>query len=133
MATIQIEAQVPTDRLLKAVGQLSQSDLEQFVFQVITLRAQRQAPHLPQAEADLLLTINQGLPTELEARYNELIAKRQAETLTQNEHNELTRLTDQVEELETRRIQCLAELARLHQTTLAALMQTLGIREPTYA
>jgi hypothetical protein len=60
MPVVQVEAQLPTDELLRAVGQLNQADLEQFVSQVIALRAKRQAPSLPRAESELLLKINEG-------------------------------------------------------------------------
>jgi hypothetical protein len=133
MSTVRIEAQLPTDELLKAVGQLSQPELEQFVFQVIALRARRKAPSLPRAESELLLKINQGASPDVQKRYGELIAKRRAETLTPDEYNELLRLTEQTEALEARRVEYLAELARLRNTTLAALMKDFGIRKPAYA
>lgn len=128
-----IQAQLTTDELLKAVEQLSQSELDKFVFQVIGVQAQRKAPSLPQVEAELLLKINQGVPPEVQKRYEELIAKRQAETLAPDEYDELLRLTDQIENLEARRMEYLAELARLRKTSLTALMETLGIRTPAYA
>lgn len=133
MPMLQVEAQLPTDELLKAVGRLSSPDLEQFVFQVIALRAQRQAPGLPHAESELLLKINEGIPSDIQKRYNELIAKRQAEQLTIDEYTELLQLTQQVEKFETQRVEYLAELARLRGTSLTALMENLGIRPPTYA
>ena len=133
MSTVRVEAQLPTDELLKAVGQLSQPELEQFVFQVIALRARRKAPSLPRAESELLLKINQGASPDVQKRYGELIAKRRAETLTPDEYNELLRLTEQTEALEARRVEYLAELARLRNTTLAALMKDFGIRKPAYA
>jgi len=133
MPVVQVEAQLPTDELLKAVGQLNQSDLEQFVSQVIALRAKRQAPSLTQVESDLLLKINEGVPSGVQARYNELIAKRRAETLTPDEYEELLRLTRQVEKLETRRVEYLAKLARLRGTSMTALMKNLGIRPPAHA
>jgi len=133
MPVVQVEAQLPTDELLKAVGQLSQPDLEQFVFQVIALHAKRQAPSLPRAESELLLKINEGVPFDIQKRYNELIAKRQAETLTPDEYEELLQLTQQVERLEVRRVEYLAELARLRGTSLTALMENLGIRPSAYA
>jgi hypothetical protein len=133
MSTVRVEAQLPTDELLKAVGQLSQPELEQFVFQVIALRARRKAPSLPRAESELLLKINQGASPDVQKRYGELISKRRAETLTPDEYDELLRLTEQTEALEARRVEYLAELARLRDTTLAALMKDLGIRKPAYA
>ena len=133
MSTVRVEAQLPTDELLKAVGQLSQPELEQFVLQVIALRARRKAPSLPRAESELLLKINQGASPDVQKRYGKLIAKRRAETLTPDEYDELLRLTEQTEALEARRVEYLAELARLRNTTLAALMKDLGIRKPAYA
>lgn len=133
MPVVQVEAELSTDELLKAAEQLSQSELEQFVSQIITLKAQRRAPSLPQAEAELLLKINQGVPPEIQRRYDELIAKRQAESLTPNEYEELLRLTDEIEKLEARRVEYLVELARLRKTSLTELMKQLGIRPPDYA
>ena len=133
MATVQVEAQLSSSELLKAVGQLSQSELEQFVFQVIALQAQRKAPRLPRVEAQLLLKINQGVPPDIQPRYDELVTRRCAGTLTQSEHAELLRLTDRMEQMEAKRVEYLARLARLRKTSLTALMQDLNIRPPAYA
>jgi hypothetical protein len=158
MPTVQVEAQVSSEELLKAVGQLKHRDrariqslqvyseefltaigqlklpdLERFVSQVIALQAQRKAPVLPQAEAELLLRINQGIPADIQKRYDELIVKRRAETLTPDEHIELLRLTEKVEKIEAQRMKYLAELARLRRTSLTVLMKKLGIRTPAYA
>ena len=88
---------------------------------------------LREAEARLLQQINEGLPPEMWRRYNELIAKRQAETLTPDEHATLIALSDQIEDLNVRRVESLAELARLRQTSLSELMRQLGIKAPPYA
>ena len=132
MPIVQVEAELSTDELLRAAGQLSQPELEQLASQIIALRAQRQAPSLPQAEADLVLRINQGLPPEIQKRYDELLARRRAESLAPDEYDELLRLTDQIENLEARRMEYLAELARLRQTSLTKLMENLDIRPPAY-
>lgn len=91
------------------------------------------APYLPEREGRLLQQINEGLSPDMWRRYNELIAKRRAEILTPDEHAALIALSDQIEELNARRIECLAALARLRQTSLSALMQQLGITTPPYA
>jgi hypothetical protein len=133
MPTIQVEAQMSSNELLQAVGQLSLPELERFVSQVIALQAQRKAPSLPQAEAELLLRINQGVPQEVQKRYEELVAKRRAEILAPDERDELLRLTDQIEKLTVRRVEYLTELARLRRTSLTALMEDLDIQAPAYA
>ncbi len=107
MSTIQVEVQLSPKELLKAVEQLSLPDLERFVSEVLLLQAQRHAPSLPQTEAELLLKINRGIPVDMK-HYNELIAKRQAETLTPEEHSQLIQLTEQIERLEAKRIGYLA-------------------------
>ncbi|MBW4493206.1 MAG: STAS/SEC14 domain-containing protein [Oscillatoria princeps RMCB-10] len=132
MPTVQVEVHLSSEDLLKAVEQLSLPDLERFVSQVIALQAQRKAPNLPQAEAELLLKINHGIPSDTQQRYDEFIAKRQAETLTPEEHSELLHLTEQIEKLQAQRLEYLVELARLRQTSLAAVMENLGIHTPAY-
>lgn len=122
-----------SEELLEAVSQLSSSDLEQFISQVLELQAQRKAPSLPQAETKLLLKINQGIPSEVRRHYGELISKRQAEMLTPEEHNELLRLGEHVENLEAQRMESLMELACLRKTSLTILMEELGIQTPAYA
>ena len=131
MPTIQITMELPSDELLKAVEQLSLPDLEQFAQQIVRLLARRRAPVLPRREAELLLKINQSaLPVNLQARCDALVAKRREETLTPGEREELMHLTDQLGELNVHRLEYLAELARLRQTSLPALMEDLGIQVP---
>lgn len=133
MPKLQVEVQLSPEELLEAVNQLSQPDLERFVSQVLVLQAQRKATKLSQSEAELLVKINQGIPSDTQKYYNELIAKREAESLTSNEYKQLLQLTEQIEKLQAQRIENLAELARLRHTSLKALMENLGIQMPKYA
>ena len=132
MSTIKVEIQISSEDLLKAVEHLSQPELERFVSQVIALQAQRKATHLPPNEAELLLKINQGIPSNTQKWYDELIGKRDAETLTPDEHKELLHLTEQIEKLQAQRIEYLADLARIRGISLTRLMENLGIRTPVY-
>jgi hypothetical protein len=131
MTTIPIE--VSTEQLLRAVERLPPQDLEAFVAQVIALRAQRSAPHLSPEETALLRHINASLAPDLQRHFDELIAKRQAETISPNELQELVQLTEQIEEQDAQRLAALGDLARLRKMTIPALMDLLGIRAPTYA
>ncbi len=133
MPTIEVRSQVSLDELLSGVAQLETPELERFVFQVLTLRAQRVAPGLPQEEAGLLEQINQGLSPEAQQRYDNLTAKRRAETLTAEEHQELLILIDRIEGADAERAQSLSELARLRKVSVTTLMDALGIRPPDYA
>ena len=111
MPTIQVKAELTTNELLRAVQQLGKKELDQFVYQVVNLRAKQQAPSLPKAESELLRRINQGLPKEIREKYKILLEKRRDEELTPEEYKELLKLSDQVEKLEVRRVEYLAEIA----------------------
>ena len=89
-------------------------------------------PHLNVTEAHLLQQINLGLPQETWQQYYDLIAKRQAETLTSEEQIVLIAISDRIEELNVRRIENLVELAQLRQLPLPVLMQQLAIKVPSY-
>jgi len=128
-----VQAQLSFNDLLRGVEQLNSSDLKQFVSQVIAIQAQRQVPSMSRRESELLLKINQLVPYNIQKRYDELIAKRQAETLTSAEYQELLHMTEQIERLEVQRLEYLAELAKLRQTSLTELMDALGISPPQYA
>jgi uncharacterized protein (DUF1778 family) len=130
MPTVQVQAELSVDELIEAASQLSQSELEQFVAQVLALQARRKAPSLSQEETALLMRINSGLPAEVRRRYQELIDKRREERLTQNEYEELLRLTDTAEKRQAERLEALVELSRLRNVPLPELMQTLGIKQP---
>jgi hypothetical protein len=133
MPTITIQADVSTDVLLKAAEQLSATELRQFTSQVLALNAKRTAPCVTQEEAELLLHINARLPEDVERRYDELIAKRDAETLDHEEHAELLQLTKQVEAFDVARVEALSKLASHRGMTLSALMRQLEIAPPADA
>jgi len=133
MPTIQIKAQLSFDELLKTVEQFSSTELEQFVFRVFALHVQRKAPQLPNREFELLFKVNQKIPNNIQTNYDELIAKRQTETLTTEEYQQLLQLTEQIEQFEAIRIETMAELANLRQSSLTNLMKELNIQPPSYA
>lgn len=128
MPTVQLEAQLSPEQLLTAVGQLSTPELEAFAEHVSALHAERVAPRLPADEATLLQKINQGLPDDLQNRFDELVTRRRAETLTPNEHTELLALTERIEQMDARRLGHLVELSRLRKMPLKQLIEQLGLR-----
>lgn len=133
MPTIQVESQVSLDALLNGVEQLNTTDLENFANEVLAIRAKRRAPSLPRREGELLQQINQGLPAEQQQRFDDLTARRRAELLTSNEHGELLQLIDQIENMDVKRMQALAELAQLRNVPVRLLINQLGLRSPAYA
>jgi hypothetical protein len=124
MPTIQIE----TEQLLNAALQLPREELERFIARLNSLRVQVSAPVLSEKETELFRKINCGLPPADAARMKALIAKRQDETITDEELQELIGLTDESERLNVERMQALAELAQLRGVSLTEIMTQLGIK-----
>ncbi len=78
----------------------------------------------------LLLKINEGLPEEVQLRYNELLIKQSKEMITEAEHEELMQLAPQVEAKSVERMKHLVELAQLWQTTVDEVMKRLELKPP---
>ena len=133
MSMISVQSEVSLDAIIRGVEQLSTPDLEQLVDRVLTVRARRRAPSLSRKETDLLRKINQGLPISTQQRFDELTAKRRADTLNTDEHQELLQALDQIEQYDVKRLDALAELAQVRNVSIRVLMKDLGIHSPDYA
>jgi hypothetical protein len=118
------------DELLKAVDDLSATDVEQVFDRVLFVRARHRAPVATPEETTLLQEINQGIPPELNDRYETLLEKRDEETITETEYTELLALSEQIENLGVKRIEALSELAAMRQVLLPQLMKDMGIQSP---
>ncbi len=129
MSTAHSQTLSPDD-LLRAIDRLDESQLRPLVAQILYRTARRLAPVLERRESELLEAINRGLSAESEQRYRELIAERQAETLTPAALEELKSLTDQAETLQAERMAHLVALAQLRSVSLVDLIAELGI-EPS--
>jgi hypothetical protein len=99
---------------------------------VLALQAKCKAAPLSAVESGLLMRINQGLPSEICERLAVLRTKREDETITETEYAELTRLTDQAEELHAARMAALVELATLRGLPLPVLIDQLGLHFPEH-
>lgn len=121
--------------LIKQIADIQNEELLGRVRQLLKeaeneVKVSRKPPALSKEEAELLLKINEGLPEEVQDRYNELLSKQAEETITEAEHEELTRLVPQAEAKTAERMKYLVELARLWQTTVDEAMERLGIKPP---
>jgi hypothetical protein len=128
------------DELIAAANTLNEPDLDRVLHQIATLRARRKSPVLPEEESKLLLKINQPVPSDLRwsttdlrsSDYQVLLEKREAETLTDDEYSSLIELSQRIESIGAERLEALATLAQLRQTSLLELMKTLGIEPVSY-
>jgi hypothetical protein len=129
MTTIQFKSEVSIelDQLLAGVVQLDTPDLEQLLIQIQQVLAHRQNPSVPALELELLQKINQALPEEIQQKYNDLSAKMRSQTITAEEHQDLLKLIDVVEQADGDRLQHLIQLSQLRNISLTELMQQLQI------
>jgi hypothetical protein len=118
--------------LLQAASQLPPQELEDFVAEITAIYRQRQASARSPEEA-LIETIHRSLSPKLQARWDELIRKRDEASLIPIEYDELLELTEQVEELNVQRITALSTLAQSRGLDLRSMMQELNLPEPSYA
>lgn len=72
--------------------------------------------------------INQGLPEAVWREYDELISRRQEESLTMDEHARLLVLAEHIESAHIERLELMAKLAQLRQIPLETVMEQLGIK-----
>lgn len=117
----------PPPDLVRAATALDPDRFDALVGQLLRVRADRHAPRVGADEAALLARVSAGPPADLWGRYRELVAARQAGTLTPAAHDELVRLTDAVELHHADRVAALAELAALRRVPLAELADALGL------
>ncbi|MDP6353647.1 MAG: hypothetical protein QF473_00995 [Planctomycetota bacterium] len=88
------------------------------------------APRLTAEEARLLEEINRGPTTSEMEGYIALIRKRQSETITEDELDELRSFTQRMEELAVLRLKNLKKLAELRGVDVEGLMTELQIGPP---
>lgn len=134
MSRIELQPTIEIDLedILQGIAQLEVAELEKFTDRVMDLRASRRAPRLSKAETDLFLKINYSVPTEVRRRYDELNEKLHDEAISAEEHQEFLELVEQIKLSDAERLHSLIELARIRRTTVDALMDQLGIRQPAY-
>jgi hypothetical protein len=128
------QLELSPDELLNAVAQLDASELDSFTSRVLALRARRVAPLLPAEEEELVRRINALVPLpEAQRRFDLLVTRRRAKSLTPAEYEELLMLTEQIERNDADRLELLARLAQLRGVALRDVIQQLGLKPHAHA
>lgn len=135
MPSIQLKSDINIDlnEVLKAVTQLEIPDLENFVKQASTVLAQKKATSIPKIEADLLIKINEGIPFEIQHRYDMLHNKMTDSVISTAEHQELLNLAEQIEAKNAKTMEYLYELSQIRKVSLLTLIEQLKLNPPAYA
>jgi hypothetical protein len=133
MMTLTIE--IPSEMESRLRDEAARAGMDVTVFVAKTLEARlgssaNGANRLSREETELLEKINSAFSPETVHRYRDLVARRQAETLTPAEHDELIRLSDEIELANAARVAYVIELARLQRVPVDTLIQQLGIPIP---
>jgi hypothetical protein len=122
-----MNASLTAAEMLDNAARLDAHTLDQFVQKLIAMRARRRLDGPGAQESALLEKINRGLSAEQLQRFLHLQERREAETLTEAEHEELMTLIAAIEQLDAERVQYLGELAQLRKIPLRQLMDELGL------
>jgi hypothetical protein len=117
--------------LLQATRQLNLQELKEFSAQVAAIYQERQSDAVT-TEAPLLDVVHRSLSPQTQQRWNELLEKRDAASLSPSEYEELLQLTDEVEELNVQRMTALSQLAQARGVDLRTMMRQLNLPEPVY-
>jgi hypothetical protein len=115
------------DDILTGISELDTKDLENFMQKIGHLIARRKVASLPERESQLLMRINKAIPSTLQKRYEDLLARNRAESITPIEHEEFLKVIDKVEIKNAERLENLIELSRLRNISLDLLMRQLHL------
>ena len=132
--TIHLNVTSELERQLNQVARQMGLTPDTYIMRLLQQELQKRAApeRLSHEESVLLQQINASLSSIEWERYRALLEKREAETLIVSEQAELIAFSDQIEAANVRRMQAVAELARLRNTTLPALVASLGL-SPSHA
>jgi len=118
--------------IYQSLSILNVIELDQVMQEVLILRRKKLPSVLSQNETELLKKINTGAPSVIQKRYNFLVKKRNNETLTDEEYQELLELTTYMENLGVKRLEYLLELAKLRNLSLDEIVEQLQLKPRLY-
>ena len=113
-----------------SISDLNADDLEKVLSKVATFLARKKVPHLTKEEANLILKIHEGLPDDVESRYQELQSKLLQEEISDQEHQELLGLIKLSEQKANERLKYIIELSFLWDTSTDEVMERLDLKPP---
>jgi hypothetical protein len=122
-----MDNQISIGELLKGVGALSVRDFEEFFGKIQSLRAQKMPFSLNESEHKLLKQIQTVGFSAKQVRFNYLIARRDLHAITEKEHQELLKLTEEIEKNDTIRLKRMAKLAELKGISLPEVVRIFDL------
>jgi predicted O-linked N-acetylglucosamine transferase (SPINDLY family) len=128
MEEILIQSKIDTRSILHGMTQMPVQELETFLQEVSALIRRKKTEDKEGREGLLLEKINQTiLDKKKKERYQSLVIKLEADTISEIEHAEFTKLADLQEKLRNQRVKYLIELSQLRAVSLPQLMNSMGL------
>ncbi len=121
-----IQLDVTTENLLSAVAKMPEVDFNRFVEKARKMR--KVSGRISGKEADLLHKINTVFPTEKRLRYDSLYERFRSDDLSEKEHKELVKLSDEFEVLNVKRLEYVGKLASIRNQLLRDVINDLGLK-----
>ena len=107
---------------------LSSSQFEAFYHKLQKIRLQKTPNSIAKKEEKVLKKIHTPFAKKKNFRFNLLIAKRDTQSLSKEEYQELLELTEAFEKFELKRLKLLAKLADLRKISLPEVLNLYNIR-----
>ena len=120
--------QITIRELLDNVGQLSSYEFEEFFKKIQSLRLQKMPSDSVNEEDKLLKQIKAGVLSAKQVRFEYLIARRDARTITDQEFDELVKLTHEIEKNDVIRLKRMGKLADLKRMTLPEIVSLYNLQ-----
>lgn len=123
---VNIELSVPIEKKLQYKANKLGKSLNELILEILREEAENEV--VEESEEYLLQQVSLGIPVEKWNRYHALIALRNAEQLTVEEHQTLIHISNEIETRNARRMPYIFRLAALRHVSPESLIQTLGIQ-----
>lgn len=123
--------EVTKESLLNAVVEMPEKEFDKFIEEAKKLRNGSKKISWTKDEIKIIEKIKEyKFSPEREKRFIKLIKKRQNEKISENELEELIKLSEEGEEMTVKRVELLVKLAIAKNKSLNEIMEILEIRPP---
>ncbi len=123
---------ISRSQIFDAVKQMPNTELEDFVQQILVHQASKRSNNPADIETRLLKKIYRQFPTGKLSNLRQLRKKLEDEELSENEYQDLALPTDSPEEFHAQRMKDLMELLKMRGLALEETMAQICIKFPDY-
>ena len=123
---------IQNPQFYQTLNKLSVNELDELIGEIMQLRKQKLPNVLSNIETELLRKINTGVLPTIQKRYAILFKKRQKETLTDADYEELIALTSYIENHNAQRLSYIIELSQIRNTTVDDVIASLELKPRLY-